>query len=378
MQILLGVGRRVLYLIPVLFIVSLGTFLMLDLVPGDPVVHILGPDATPEQMAAVRLELGLDQPLVPRYFDWLFGVLQGDFGRSLLPPVEDVSEMLARRFPVTLELAIVAMVLSLAFSTLVALVAVYRAGRRFDKASNVLALVVLSTPSFLIALLLVFFLVFRPGMVKWAILGVGLATVAWLVYRALVKTRDLSRGERRGQLALGLGVAAAVAVATVVLWQVWPAFPRQGFARLGDGGGLWNHLEHLFLPAVTLALVEGAVFARVLRNDLGSTLKEDFVLFARAKGMPGRRVLLSDALRPSSFTLITVAGVSFGRLLGGTIIVETIFNLPGMGTMIVRAVGAGDFRVVQAGVLVIAVFYVVINSLIDISYSYLDPRVRRG
>jgi peptide/nickel transport system permease protein len=107
-------------------------------------------------------------------------------------------------------------------------------------------------------------------------------------------------------------------------------------------------------------------------------LKEDFVLFARAKGMPAWRVLLSDALRPSSFTLITVAGVSFGRLIGGTIIVETIFNLPGMGTMIVRAVGAGDFRVVQAGVLVIAVFYVVINSLIDISYSYLDPRVRRG
>src|SRR5687768_2591396 len=132
MQLLAIVGRRVLYLIPVLFIVSLATFLMLDLVPGDPVFHILGPDASQEQVAAVRAELGLDQPLIPRYFEWLGGVLQGDFGRSLLPPVEEVSDMIARRFPVTLELAIVAMVLSLVFSTLLALVAAYRAGHRFD------------------------------------------------------------------------------------------------------------------------------------------------------------------------------------------------------------------------------------------------------
>jgi len=373
------IGKRILYLFPVLVIVSTSTFLMLELIPGDPTFAILGSDATPDQVARVRLELGLDDPIWVRYFDWIWGVLRGDFGESLLPPVQEVAQMIALRLPVTLELALVAMVMSLAISIPVALFSAVRAGHRFDRVANSLALAVISIPSFLTALLLVLVCVFNPRLTFWAILLAAAALGLWLVARTVATSRDHPPGAgRRRHLAVGLSVAAATVVALVLVAAFLPDFPRQGFSRLGSGEGIGENLRHVFLPALTLALAEAAVFTRLLRNDLAATLGDDFILFARAKGMPTNRILLTDALRPSSFSLITVAGVAFGRLIGGTLIVETIFNLPGMGTMIVRAVGSGDFRVVQAGVLVIAVFYVLINSLIDISYAYLDPRVRRG
>lgn len=371
--------QRVLYLIPVLFIVSTATFLMLDLIPGDPTHHILGPEASPDQLARVRAELGLDQPMAARYFDWLGGVLVGDFGQSLLPPIQDVSAMIALRLPVTLELAVVAMAMSLLISIPVALVAAYRAGSRFDRVANGIALASISVPSFLLGLLLILLCVFNPQYTVWAVVMAAVAIGVWVVHRTLVRVRDIPQGGyRRRQLLVGLGAAAVIVTALLLFAAFMPDFPRQGFSRLGSGGGIGENLRYIFLPALTLALAEAGVFIRLLRNDLSSTLQEDFILFAHAKGMPSTRILLSDALRPSSFSLITVAGVAFGRLIGGTLIVETIFNLPGMGTMIVNAVGTGDFRVIQAGVLVIATFYVVINSLIDISYAYLDPRVRRG
>jgi peptide/nickel transport system permease protein len=207
----------------------------------------------------------------------------------------------------------------------------------------------------------------------------GFALSAWLTQRTLKLAREYPRDQGRVRyLALGLGGAAGVLLVTLLLWTRWPEFPRQGFVRVTSDEGIWTNLRHAFLPALTLALTEAAVFMRLLRSDLISTLQDDFILSAKAKGMPTWRIMVRDALRPSSFSLITVAGVALGRLIGGTVIVETIFNLPGMGTMIVDAIGANDFRVVQAGVLVIAVFYVMINAIIDISYAYLDPRIRRG
>lgn len=369
--------KRVLYLIPVLFLVSLATFFMLQLIPGDPAVHIAGPNATPAQLAHIHAELGLDKPVVQRYLEWLGSVLRGDFGNTLVPPVQSVSAMIDQSFPVTLELALVAMILSLLISIPLAMVAAFRAGGRFDALANNLALAAVSIPGFLAALLLVFFCVFRPDTVRWVAVLVGVPIIVGLAVRASRIARTYPSGSRRRPLALVLGGVVVTAIVTVALWAFWPHFPRQGFSSLGSDG-LGANLRSVFLPALTLALAEAAVFIRMLRNDLVGTLQEEFVLFARAKGMPSWRIMLTDALRPSSFSLITVAGVSFGRLIGGTIIVESIFNLPGMGTMIIQAVQNGDVRVVQAGVLVIAAFYVLVNSLIDISYAYLDPRVRRG
>ncbi|MCB0993638.1 MAG: ABC transporter permease, partial [Acidimicrobiales bacterium] len=156
----------------------------------------------------------------------------------------------------------------------------------------------------------------------------------------------------------------------------FPGFPRQGWVKWGDGRA--ENLRSAFLPVVALSLTEIAQFTRLLRSDMISTLQEDYVLSARAKGMPVWHILLRHALRPSSFSLITLAGVALGRLIGGTVIMESIFRLPGMGTWIIDAVSIKEFRIVQAGVLVIAVSYVVINTIVDLSYAYLDPRIRRA
>jgi peptide/nickel transport system permease protein len=377
--VLRTVGHKLLHLVPVLFLVSLAAFFMMELIPGDPAAAILGPDGTPEQYQQVHRELGLDKPVLERYAGWLGDTVRGDLGESLVPPVQDVRGMIESRLPVTLQLALMATVMSLVISIPAALYAAYRAGHRFDRTANGLAFGAISVPSFLAALLLVFFVVFNPDIVKWVVVVAGVALAAWLARRTVLLAREYPPDQGRSRyLAIGLGGAAAVGVATAALWAAWPEFPRQGFVRLTSDQGIGTNLRHAFLPALTLALTEAAVFMRLLRSDLISTLQDDFILSARAKGMPVWRILLLDALRPSSFSLVTVAGVALGRLIGGTVIVETIFNLPGMGTMIVDAITAKDFRVVQAGVLVIAVFYVALNAVIDISYAYLDPRIRRG
>jgi peptide/nickel transport system permease protein len=175
-----------------------------------------------------------------------------------------------------------------------------------------------------------------------------------------------------------LVVAAGIAGITLLTFAVFPEFPRQGFSRLTGDDGLGANFRHAFLPALTMAIGEIAVFMRLLRGDLIATLQEDYILAARAKGMPAWRIMFYDALRPSSFSLMTVVGVSFARLVGGTVIVETIFNLPGMGRLITDSISTKDIKVVQSAVLVIAVFYIVINLLVDIAYTYLDPRLRRG
>jgi peptide/nickel transport system permease protein len=373
------IGQKLLHLVPVLFLVSLATFFMLELVPGDPAAVIVGPDGTAEQYERVRAELGMDKPVLERYVSWLGDTVRGDLGRSLIPPVQDVGDMIQARLPVTLQLAGLAIVLSLVLAVPVALYGAYRAGYRFDRTANSFAFGFISVPSFLAALLLVFFLVFNPDVVRWLVVAGAVALAAWLGRRTLRIAEEYPRGQDRTRyLAGGLGGALVVLLIAVFLWHNWPEFPRQGFVRLTSDEGIGANLRHAFLPALTLALTEAAVFMRLLRSDLISTLQEDFVLSAKAKGMPVWRILVRDALRPSSFSLVTVAGVVLGRLIGGTVIVEAIFNLPGMGTMIVDAIGANDFRVVQTGVLVIAVFYVLINAVVDISYAYLDPRLRRG
>lgn len=371
------IAGKLLHLLPVLFLVTLATFLLLELVPGDPAVAVLGPDATPEQYQAVRAELGLDQSLVQRYLDWLGGLFTGDLGRSLQSPPQPVSDMIAAALPVTLQIAVMASIMAIGFAVPAALLSAYRPGAGFDRAATGLGYAAISAPSFLAALVLIFFFVFRSDLVRWLPLVGGVLLAGWLVKRTLRSAREAGPDRVRA-LVVGASLTAAILVVAVVLFVAFPTFPRQGFVRLTSERGLFANLRHAFLPALTLALMEVAVFMRLLRGDLITTLQEDFILSARAKGMPAWRILVSDALRPSSFSLITVAGVAFGRLIGGTVIVETVFNLPGMGRMIVNAVYANDFRVVQAGVLFIAVLYVTLNTVVDLSYAYLDPRIRRG
>jgi peptide/nickel transport system permease protein len=304
-------------LVPVLFLVSVGTFGLLSLAPGDPAIRLLGENGTDADYARIRAEMGLDRPPVRRYLEWLGGVVHGDLGRNLVPPIEPVSQRLLRAFPVNLELATLAIVLALVIAVPLAMWSAYRAGSRVDRWISAGTIGVISVPTFL----------------------------------------------------LGLVLLLAFAINTRI-------FPLGQWARPSEAG-LGANLWHAFLPALTLALAEAPVFARLLRGDLVATLQEDFILAARAKGMPTWHIMLREALRPSSFSLITLAGVSVGRLLGGTILVESVFTLPGVGRVVIDAAHNGDYKLVQGGVLLIALVYLLINLVVDLLYGYLDPRIRR-
>lgn len=311
-------GQKVVLLIPVLFLVTLGTFFLVDLVPGNPAANVLGPNATNQDYARVNHQLGFDQPVLDRYFHWLGRALHGDLGTNLVPPIQKVSTILARSFPVNIELAILALLMAFAIAIPVGIWSAYRPGSRFDRILSAGAFGSISVPSFLAGILLI-----------------------------------------------------------LVLAVNWRLFPLGQWARPSARGWLTN-LHYAFLPALTLAIPEAAVFTRLLRSDMISTLQEDYVLAARAKGMPTGHILVREALRPSSFSLITLAGLSIGRLIGGTVIVEQVFSLPGVGQAIISAAHHNDYTVVQGAVLVIAVIYVAINLLVDVLYAYLDPRIRRG
>lgn len=309
--------KRLGELVLVLMIVSFGTFMLVSLMPGDPAVKILGEGRSPAEYAKVRVDLGLDEPVFERYLHWLGDALSGNLGTSIIPPYVDVADRIKGALPVSVEIAVLGMAMALAFSIPLAMISAYRAGGRLDRTISAGTFGILSVPSFLAGLLII--MVFA-NQLEW--------------------------------------------------------FPRAEWARLSEGLG--DNLYRAFLPALTIALAETAMFTRILRNDLIGTLNEDYILAAKAKGMGTLHILFSDALRPSSFSLVTLMGISLGRLIGSTIIVEYLFALPGMGSLIIGAAGNGDYVMVQGAVLVIAVIYVGVNALIDFSYGFLDPRIRRA
>lgn len=305
---------RLLHLSAVLLTVTLLTFLLLEWLPGDAAEALLGERATAEDVAALRAELGLDDPLPVRYARWLAGVATGDLGRSYRTG-EPVAALLAERLPVSIELVLYAQALALAIAVPAAVLAARRRGGLFDRASAVGAFAAMSVPTYVYSLLLI--LVFA--------LGVG-----WL--------------------------------------------PAAGYAPWSEG--LASHARSLVLPAFALALVEASLYLRVLRHDLIAVLGSEYVLAARARGLPERRVLAVHALRPASFSLLTLVGLSTGNLIGGAVIVENAFALPGMGRMLADAVYARDVPVIQGAVLVIAALYVLVHALVELGYRALDPRLR--
>jgi peptide/nickel transport system permease protein len=307
-------ARQALRLVVVLFCVTLLTFLIVNILPGDVATAILGGLATPEDLAGLRADLGLDRPMLVRYFDWLGSALSGDLGRSHRSG-EPVLQAIADRLPVSLQLMIMAQLIAIGIAVPAALLSVRRPGGLFDRLSASAAFGFLATPNFMLGILLIY-----------------LFSI----------TLDL--------------------------------LPATGFSPLSEG--LWANFESMILPALSLGLIEWTVLMRVLRSDLLTTLKEDFILLARAKGLPPWRVLLQHALRPSSFTLITVIGLNIGGLIGGAVIVEQIFALPGVGRLLLGGIFNRDLILVQGTVSFIAVGFVVVNFLVDMLYAVLDPRVR--
>ena len=321
-----AVLRRLLITIPTVFLVTAFTFYLQNGRGNkhDLAFNILGPGATEAGVAQVVQQYHLDDPLAKRYLLWLSDALRGDLGRSAISS-QDVSTAIAKALPVSLQLMIYAQLMALLLAIPAGVYAAYKANRRGDRVSSTIALVGLSIPNFVLAIVLI--LIFALG---------GMSTFG-----------------------VHLGVH-------------W--FPASRYTAFGDGW--WEHFKHMFLPALALAVAQAAAYMRVLRSDMIATLQENFITTAKAKGLPDRRILWGHALRPSSFTLLTVFGVNTATLIGGALIIETIFSLPGLGTLLGTAIFQKDFLVVQGVVVVIAIGFILINFLVDLLYGVLDPRVR--
>jgi peptide/nickel transport system permease protein len=305
---------RIVHLVSVLILVTFAGVALAELMPGSPAAIILGPEATDEAIRAFEQEHGFDQPLFVRYANWMVAALQGDLGVSVQND-RPVVEILLQRLPVTLELTVLALLVSLLLAVTLALISASRKGGAVDRVVSALSSGLMSIPVFVIALVLIY--------------------------------------------------AFAVTI---------QAFPVAGWASLE--GGLAQNLRFAFLPILALALGEFPAFYRLLRGDLIATLGEDFVTTATVRGLSRPYVLVRHVLRPSSASLVTVAGVAFGRLLAGSVVVESLFALPGLGSLALQSIPSKDIPVIQGIIVLVAVTYVVINAVVDVLYARLDPRVR--
>jgi peptide/nickel transport system permease protein len=310
------VRTKILQLVVVLFAVSFLTFMATNLLPGDTAISICGGTCQEEDLQELREELGLNDPLLLRYKDWLSGVVTGDLGESAISK-QDVWEALQQRMPVTLELILYSQVMALGVAVPAALLAARRPDGWFDRISSGVAFALFSLPVFFTGFLLI--LIFAVGL-NW--------------------------------------------------------FPAVNYTDFLDDP--YENLRSLFLPALALALADIAIYLRLLRSDLIATLQEDYIAMAKAKGIPERKILLSHAFRPSTFSLLTVAGLNLGRLVGGTLVIDVIFGLNGLGKYVVDSILRRDYIPLQGAVLVIAVGFVTINFIVDLLYAVLDPRIRHA
>ncbi|MCU1457932.1 MAG: binding-protein-dependent transport system inner rane component [Actinomycetia bacterium] len=308
------VARKLIHMVVVLLLVSFATSLMLDLTPGDPAYAILGDQATPAAVKSLHQELGLDRPFYVRYGDWLSNLARGDLGTSY-EYKQSVSSLISQALPVTAELIVLTLLLALAIAVPLGVYSARRVGGIVDRGTTFVTSIFVSAPPFISVPFLVFLFVLT-----------------------------------------------------------WHIFPATGWVKFGDSP--MDNLQHIVLPVIALSLWPVAAFTAALRSDTVATLQEDFILSARAKGLSTRSILFRHALRPSSFSLMTLAGLSLGTLIGSAVIVEYLFALPGIGSLIISAINVHDIPLVQGVVMFTAVVYVVMNTAVDILYRYLDPRLR--
>lgn len=330
------VGRRLVEIVPVFFGVLLIVFVIAHLTPGDPVLIALGEHATPEAIERLRAELDLDEPLPLQFIKYMGRVMRGDLGRSIQNNERVIVE-LATRFPATIELTFAAMLIASSVGIATGVVAAARRNSWFDGASMFVALFGFSMPIFWLGIMLILLFAWYLG---------------WFpISGRLDYTIELTR-------------LTNLYLVDALLSGNWEA--------LGDA------LRHLILPAITLSTVALAIIARMTRSSLLEVLRQDYVRTARAKGLGEARVISRHALKNAFIPVVTVIGLNVGSLLGGAILTETIFAWPGVGRLVVDAIFARDYPVVQGAVLVIALVFVVVNLLVDLSYAYLDPRIHYG
>jgi peptide/nickel transport system permease protein len=310
----LFIARRLLSTIPVLLVVAVLVFLMLRLTPGDPAAILAGDAANAEQIAAIRAGLGLDRSLPVQFGIWFGNLLQGELGQSFFYKMQ-VTQLIGQRIEPTLALATLTILIAVLVSVPLGVIAAWRFGGWFDRALMGFSVMGFSVPVFVLAYLLI-----------------------WV-------------------LSLKLG---------------W--FPVQGYRRLAEG--FWPFLQHLILPAITLSVIYIALIARVTRASVLDALGEDYIRTARAKGLPEARVLVRHALANAAVPIATVIGIGIALLIGGVVVTESVYAIPGLGRLTVDAVLARDFPTIQAVILLFSFAYVLVNLLVDLSYVFFDPRIR--
>ncbi|HWM46880.1 MAG TPA: ABC transporter permease [Xanthobacteraceae bacterium] len=306
--------RRVLATIPVMGVVALFVFSLLHLAPGDPAAIIAGDQATTEVVERIREQLGLNEPFLTQFGRWIFAVLHGDLGFSIFSN-QPVSLMIFQRVEPTIALAVCAMLISIVVAVPMGVLAAWKAGTWIDRAVMAFAVAGFSFPTFVIGYLLI------------------LAFALWL-----------------------------------------NVLPVQGYTSISDG--VLPFLESIILPSVTLGIVLIALIARMTRAAMLEVLSQDYIRTAQAKGLGNARVLLAHALKNASVPIVTTIGLAFALLISGAIVTETVFSIPGVGRLTVDAILQRDYPLIQGLVLVFSASYVLLNLLVDISYTFLDPRIR--
>lgn len=308
--------QRLLMMIPVLFLVTLMVFSLIHLTPGDPALMILGEEASPEALQDLRHKLGLDQPLPIQYLTWISKVLRGDLGKSMRDN-SNIGQIILQKLPITIELAILGMLISIVIAIPTGIFAAVKKGTIFDYTSTLVALGGVSMPSFWVGIILVYLFAVKLGIL-----------------------------------------------------------PPSGYVPLWEDP--LENLKLMILPAFSLGIRMAAVTMRMMRSNLLETLKADYVRTASAKGLAKPVVILKHAVRNSLISVSTVIGLQLATFLGGAVITENIFAIPGFGRLIVQSIFNRDFPLIQGSILVMALLVMVVNLLVDLSYSVLDPRIKTG
>lgn len=308
--------KRIVSLLPTLFVVSLAVFLITYLMPGGPATAMLGMEATKEELDALNEALGFNRPFLVQYAEWLGKVLRGDWGESLFLQ-QSVLSAIGQYFMPTLSLALLAELFALVLAIPFGILAAYKRGTAVDVALVTVTLFGIAIPGFLLGM---FFMLFFGAKLQW--------------------------------------------------------FPVAGYAPLKDG--LWNHLRYLILPALSLSTVQAALITRMTRSSVIDVLYLNYIRTARSKGLKERTVLLVHALKNAAPAVLTVIGQSFGTLITGAIVTETLFNIPGIGMLTINAINRRDIYVIQGVVLFVTLVYVGVNRVVDILYGVVDPRIQPG
>jgi peptide/nickel transport system permease protein len=316
--------KRLVEIVPTVLMITLVVFMMMRSIPGDPVVALLGDAYSEEDAVRARHEHGLDQPLLVQYAIWLGKLVRGDWGASILSGRPVLTDVLVR-LPVTLELIVLSMGVALAIAVPAAIIGAVRQNTWPDYAATTVAMIGVSIPEFFVGVLLL--LVFSIG------LGGLLPSSGWVYLPGTCPT-------------------------------------------MVCGVGLWGNAQHVLMPAIALGIGRAAILTRLLRTSMLEVIRTEYVTTARAKGVPEGRIVLKHALKNALIPTVTVMGLQVGFLIGGAIVVETLFAMPGLGTFGIDAIIARDYQQVQGFALITALAFVVINLLVDLTYTFLDPRIR--